>query len=149
MAVAALLVASTLGGREVTDPQQALIHGVILAFEVGALLFVLGLLRAGKLMNFLSHPVLSGFTTGAALVIVISQIKHLTGIPATGQQAPALLAQLMAGVGQTKPMTLMLGLGAMGFLWLSGTPLWRLLRRFRVPERAALLMGKSAPWRWC
>jgi len=145
VAVAALLVASTLGSRGITDPQQALIHGVILAFEVGALLFVLGLLRAGKLMNFLSHPVLSGFTTGAALVIVISQIKHLTGIPATGQEAPALLAQLMAGVGQTKPMTLMLGLGAMGFLWLSGAPLGQLLRRFRVPERAALLMGKSAP----
>jgi SulP family sulfate permease len=145
VAVAALLVASTLGARGVTDPAQALMQAVILAFEVGLLLLALGLLRAGRLINFLSHPVLSGFTTGAALVIVVSQIKHLTGIPATGQEAPALLAQLLGGIDQIKPVTLMLGLGTMGILWFSGAPLGRLLQHLHVSERAALLLGTSAP----
>ena len=145
VAVAALLVASTLGARGVTDPAQALMQAVILAFEVGLLLLALGLLRAGRLINFLSHPVLSGFTTGAALVIVISQIKHLTGIPAGGQQLPAMLAQLVSGLDRIQPLTVMLSVAAIGLLWFSGAPLGRLLRRLRLTDRTVLIIGKAAP----
>lgn len=145
VAVAALLVASTLSGHDISDPAVALTHALILAFEVGALLLLLGVFRAGKLMNFLSHPVLSGFTTGAALVIVVSQIKHLTGIPAGGHTVPGTLAGLAAGWRQIQPLTVMLGGGAMGLLWLAGAPLSRMLRRWRLPDRLILVAGKSAP----
>lgn len=145
VAVAALLVASTLGARGVTDPAQALMQAVILAFEVGILLLALGLLRAGRLINFLSHPVLSGFTTGAALVIVASQLKHLTGIPGGGGQTPAMLARLIADLDRIQPLTLMVGAGAIGLLWFSAGPLGRLLRRLNLADRAVLVIGKSAP----
>ena len=47
---------------------------------VGAIQFLLGVFRLGFLVNFLSHPVVSGFTSAAALIIGLSQLKHRLGI---------------------------------------------------------------------
>ena len=47
---------------------------------VGAIQFLLGIFRLGFLVNFLSHPVVSGFTSAAALIIGLSQLKHLLGV---------------------------------------------------------------------
>jgi len=55
-------------------------YAILLAFLVGALQFFLGLFRLGFLVNFLSHPVVSGFTSAAALIIGLSQLKSLLGI---------------------------------------------------------------------
>jgi SulP family sulfate permease len=51
-----------------------------LALLVGGLLIALGLLRLGVLVNLLSHPVISGFTSAAAIVIALSQVKDLLGL---------------------------------------------------------------------
>jgi len=53
---------------------------LILALMVGVIQFLLGIFRLGFLVNFLSHPVISGFTSAAALIIGLSQLKHLLGI---------------------------------------------------------------------
>ncbi|MCL4143878.1 UNVERIFIED_CONTAM: hypothetical protein GTU68_019170 [Idotea baltica] len=47
---------------------------------VGAIQFLFGLLRLGFVVNFLSHPVISGFTSAAAIIIGVSQLKHLLGL---------------------------------------------------------------------
>lgn len=52
----------------------------LLALMVGVIQFGLGLLRAGFVVNFLSHAVISGFTSAAAIVIGLSQLKHLLGV---------------------------------------------------------------------
>ena len=53
---------------------------LILALASGLMLLVMGIARLGFLVNFLSHPVISGFTSAAALIIGFSQLKHLLGI---------------------------------------------------------------------
>jgi SulP family sulfate permease len=53
---------------------------VVLALMVGAIQLLLGILRMGFLVNFLSKPVISGFTSAAAIIIILSQLKHLLGI---------------------------------------------------------------------
>ena len=53
---------------------------ITLALMVGLIQFVLGIFRLGFLVNFLSHPVISGFTSAAAIIIGLSQLKHLLGI---------------------------------------------------------------------
>jgi len=53
---------------------------ITLALMVGLIEFVLGLFRLGYLVNFLSHPVISGFTSAAAIIIGLSQLKHILGI---------------------------------------------------------------------
>ena len=60
-----------------------------ITFLVGVLWFIVGALQLGFLARFLSHSVISGFTTGAALTIGLSQLKYILGIKA---RSPALSA---------------------------------------------------------
>lgn len=62
-----------------SDQYAALV--LLLCALVGAIQFVLGLLRAGRLVSFLSQPVITGFMSAAALVIFASQAKYLLGVP--------------------------------------------------------------------
>jgi len=79
VAIVSLMVATTLG--EITEAGGAgyVAGAVLLAFLSGAILLAMGLARLGFLVNFLSHPVISGFSSAAALVIGFSQLKHLLG----------------------------------------------------------------------
>ncbi len=80
VAMVSLLIAT--GIAQVAEPgsDQYLEFAILLALIVGAIQFLMGLLRLGFLVNFLSHPVISGFTSAAALIIGLSQLKHLLGV---------------------------------------------------------------------
>ena len=78
VAMVSLMTASALAGLSGSDNQMA--GALILALASGLMLFVMGVARLGFLANFLSHPVISGFTSAAALIIGFSQLKHLLGM---------------------------------------------------------------------
>jgi sulfate permease, SulP family len=80
VAMISLLVAASVGPLADGDPARYIELAVLLALMVGVIQFVLGIVRFGFLTNFLSHPVLTGFTSAAALIIGFSQLKHLLGI---------------------------------------------------------------------
>ncbi len=79
VAIDSLLVAAGLGALAITGIENYIVMAIFLAFLVGAIQLALGLFRMGFLVNFLSKPVISGFTSGAAIIIIFSQIKHLLG----------------------------------------------------------------------
>lgn len=79
VAIVSLMVATTLGSVVETGAISHLSGAIALAFLSGLLLLLMGLLRLGFVVNFLSHTVISGFTSAAALVIGFSQLKHLLG----------------------------------------------------------------------
>jgi len=79
VAMDSLLVAAGLGAIASIGPDNYVAMAILLAFLVGGIQIVLGLLRMGFLVNFLSKPVISGFTSGAALIIMFSQLKYLLG----------------------------------------------------------------------
>lgn len=79
VAMDSLLVAAGLGTLGITGLENYIAMALLLSFMVGAFQWILGILRMGFLVNFLSKPVISGFTSGAALIIMFSQLKHLTG----------------------------------------------------------------------
>lgn len=79
VAIVSLMVATTLGTLAEAGTVGYLAGAVLLAFLSGAILMGMGLARLGFLVNFLSHPVISGFSSAAALVIGFSQLKHLLG----------------------------------------------------------------------
>ncbi len=54
---------------------------LVLAFLVGFFQLIMGLLRMGKLVNFVSHSVIIGFTAGAGILIAFKQLKHVFGLP--------------------------------------------------------------------
>ncbi|GAB4518458.1 MAG: solute carrier family 26 protein [Anaerolineae bacterium] len=80
VALMSLLVASGVGQFAEPGTAQYLTLAVTLALMVGVIQIALGVLRVGFLVNFLSHPVLSGFISAGALVIAFSQLKNLLGI---------------------------------------------------------------------
>tara|TARA_R110002050_G_scaffold5040_13_gene23426 strand:- start:9398 stop:11146 length:1749 start_codon:yes stop_codon:yes gene_type:complete len=84
VAMDSLLVAVGLGTLVITGVENYIKMVVVLALMVGVIQFLLGVLRMGFLVNFLSKPVISGFTSAAAIIIVFSQMKHLLGISVVG-----------------------------------------------------------------
>ena len=81
VAMDSLLVASGLAALNLSGIQEYISMAIFLAFFMGAIQITLGFLRMGFLVNFLSKPVISGFTSAAAIIIGLSQLKHLLGAP--------------------------------------------------------------------
>ncbi|HBH23229.1 MAG TPA: sodium-independent anion transporter [Cytophagales bacterium] len=80
VAMVALLIATGVSQLAAYQSENYIALAILLALMVGVMQFSLGLFRLGFLVNFLSHPVISGFTSAAALIIGLSQLKHLLGI---------------------------------------------------------------------
>ena len=118
VAMVALLVSSGIGGL-VTDGNVAryIALTVLLTLLVGVIQFGMGLLRVGFLTNFLSHPVISGFTSAAALIIGFSQLKHLVGLnlPRT-QNVLQLLGSVFEQIEAINHITLAISIGCILFL---------------------------------
>lgn len=79
-AAISIVVFGVVSGVTPPDSSEFIPLVLTLTLLVGAFQLVLGLLRAGALVNFISHTVVIGFTAGAAVLIATSQLKHLLGI---------------------------------------------------------------------
>ena len=94
VAMDSLLVASALGTLSLVKAgssngaelgvSQYVTAAIFMALLVGIIQVVMGALRMGFVSNFLSRPVLSGFTSAAAIIIALSQLKHVLGISFAG-----------------------------------------------------------------
>ena len=80
VAMVALLVASGVGTLAEVGSSEYIALAILLALLVGIIQLAMGVFRLGFLTNFMSHPVISGFTSAAALIIGFSQLKHLVGL---------------------------------------------------------------------
>ena len=80
VAMDSLLVATALNTMVVLDTNHYISLAIFLALFMGLIQVFLGLLKFGFLVNFLSRPVISGFTSAAAIIIGLSQLKHVIGI---------------------------------------------------------------------
>ena len=80
VAMDSLLVAAGLGALSIIDSSQYIQMAILLALTIGAIQFLLGLLKMGFIVNFLSKPVISGFTSAAAIIICLNQLRHILGI---------------------------------------------------------------------
>jgi SulP family sulfate permease len=105
----------------------------------------MGALRLGFLANFLSHPVISGFITAAAVQIAAGQVAPLLGIRAHGENLLDLLVSLVPNLVKTNPYTATLGLGSLVFLFWARSSLKSLLLRVGLGERPADFLAKMGP----
>ncbi len=113
VAMDSLLVATGVGAISASGSTAYLEAAVLLALMVGALQILFGVLRLGLVVNFLSRPVMSGFTSAAAILIALSQLKHLLGVPlASTTTAWGVFAQLPAALADFSPLTLVVGMTA-------------------------------------
>ncbi|MEE1887588.1 SulP family inorganic anion transporter [Pseudomonas carassii] len=100
---------------------------LLLTFLGGIFQLLLGLLRFGALVNFVSHSVVLGFTLGAAVVIALGQLPNLLGLDLPSQ-ATALktMQELTDHVGEVDMPSLVLGLStlAIGVVLKLWRPRW-------------------------
>lgn len=80
VAMDSLLVAAAVTMIAEVGTDQYITLALLLAFMMGSVQLLMGLFRMGFLVNFLSKPVISGFTSAAALIIGLNQLKHLLGV---------------------------------------------------------------------
>ena len=80
VAMDSLIVASGVAALAQIGTENFIEFAILLAFMMGFLQVVFGFFKLGFLVNFLSRPVISGFTSAAALIIGLNQLKHLLGI---------------------------------------------------------------------
>jgi SulP family sulfate permease len=112
-----LLIGVTIGGLSMASNPNAATVAAVIAFQVAIIQIVLGLLRGGFLINFLSKPVISGFTSAAALTIAISQVKHLLGMELDrSSRFYEEFWQLVTHVEEIHLMTAMIGIGSLLFI---------------------------------
>lgn len=79
VAMDSLIVAAGITAIGSVSPDQYITMAIALAFMMGIIQFSLGIFRLGFLVSFLSKPVISGFTSAAAIIIGLNQFKHLFG----------------------------------------------------------------------
>lgn len=80
VAIDSLLVLASVSAFAEVGSDYFVELAILLAFIEGIILVLFGVLRLGFLVNFLSRPVIGGFTAAAAIIIGVSQLKHLLGV---------------------------------------------------------------------
>ena len=119
VAMVSLLVAAGVGELAPVGSATFVSYAILLALMVGALQVGMGLFRLGFVVNFLSHPVVSGFTSAAAIIIGFSQLQHVLGfsIPRS-HHVHEIAIEAWRGLAQTNVATLALASGSIILLGL-------------------------------
>ena len=113
VAMDSLLVASGLAALKLSGIDEYISMAIFLAFFMGLIQLILGFLKMGFLVNFLSRPVISGFTSAAAIIIGLSQLKHLVGAPfESSNKIHLLLIEFLDKGSQIHLTTLIIGISA-------------------------------------
>ena len=119
VAIAALMVAATVGEHAPAHSDAYLGITTILCLQVGMLLWLLRLFQMGGIVNLLSHPVITGFVNAAAILIIISQLPAFTGVAIDGGGNPVdSLVRLVSAIGSLDPVAVGVGVATLAVLWL-------------------------------
>ena len=119
VAVVSLITAASLGPLATAGSEGYISYAILLALMVGAFQFALGVLRLGLVVNFMSHPVVNGFTNAAAIIIASSQLSKLFGVQIDkGQQHYETIYRVIkAAMHYTHWPTLLLGVTAFAIMY--------------------------------
>jgi SulP family sulfate permease len=118
VAVVSLLTASTLAVFAAPGSPDFIALAIMLALLVGVIQLLLGVFKLGAIVNFLSHPVIVGFTNAAAIIIALSQVSKLFGVPMdrSGHFINDIIG-VFKQIGDTHLPTLLMGVGAIAIMY--------------------------------
>ncbi len=85
VAVVSLMTAASLAPLATAGSEGYIAYALLLSLIVGTFQFLLGVLRLGLVVNFLSHPVVNGFTNAGAIIIATSQLEKMFGVYVDGK----------------------------------------------------------------
>nr|WP_321464957.1 SulP family inorganic anion transporter [uncultured Desulfobulbus sp.] len=114
VAVVSLMSAASLQPLATAGSTDFIAYSILLALIVGIFQFSLGVLRLGLVVNFLSHPVVNGFTNAAAIIIASSQFSKFFGVyvDSAEHHYETMIRVAQAAMDYTHWPTLLYGVGA-------------------------------------
>lgn len=119
VAVVSLMTAASLEPLATAGSESYIAYAVLLALVVGLFQLALGVLRLGLVVNFLSHPVVAGFTNAAAIIIATSQLSKMFGVSVDSAEHhyETILRVAQAAAHHTHWPTLALGVFAFALMF--------------------------------
>lgn len=117
VALVSLLTGSALAPLALAGSEYFITLAILLALLVGLIQLLLGVFKLGVVINFISHPVIVGFTNAAAIIIALSQLNKLLGVPMSRSDSFVLdIFEVLKRVGDTHLPTLALGIAAFAIM---------------------------------
>ncbi|MCK9386864.1 MAG: SulP family inorganic anion transporter [Sulfuritalea sp.] len=118
VAVVSLLTASSLAPLAAVGSEEFVALAIMLSLMVGLVQLALGAFKLGVVVSFLSHPVIVGFTNAAAMIIGLSQVNKLIGVP-MGRSEHFIqdIWGVVQQVGDTHLPSLAMGVAAIAIMW--------------------------------
>lgn len=111
VAMDSLLVATGVSVMATEGSEAYITYAIMLAFFMGVAQFSLGIIRMGFITNLLAKPVISGFTSAAALIIGLNQLKYFLGVDLEkSNQVYRILLNAANQINETHILTLILGI---------------------------------------
>lgn len=119
VAIVSLMTSAALSPLATAGSEGYISYAILLALMVGAFQFALGVLRLGLVINFLSHPVVNGFTNAAAIIIATSQLSKMFGVSVdeAHHHYETVIHVLKAAIHYTHWPTLLMGAFAFALMY--------------------------------
>ena len=141
-----LMTGTALLELNLSSTEQTIAAAHTLAFLVGILLLTLKMIRLSGIINFLSHPVTSGFISASAIIIILSQLKNLLGLSIPrGLPAYETAYRTLEQLPQSNIYSTLIGLLGLLILWLFKAPLTGYLKTRPMNSTARQFASKSGP----
>jgi len=145
VAVVSLMTATALGKVAAQGSADYLSAAIALSLLSGVFLLVMGLFRLGFIANFLSHSVISGFITASAVIIALSQLKHIMGVSAQGDNVAELSLSLLGNIHNVNLATMAIGISVVLFLFFSKKYAGYFFQCIGFSKKNASSLSKAAP----
>ena len=145
VAVISLMTGTTIMSIDPALGYSALEIAVHLATLSALMLMLMSVLRLGFMVNFMSRSVIDGFIMASAILIILSQLKHLFQIDVSGHNAIELMSSLITHLDKFHHETLILGVVIMVLLIVSNLFLSQWLRLMGAGPKLSMLLPKMVP----
>ena len=119
VAIVSMMTAASLEPLATAGSPAFIAYAVLLALVVGVFQLLLGVLRLGLVINFLSHPVVNGFTNAGAIIIASSQLSKMFGVRVDSAEHnyETIWRVIVAAIHYTHWPTFAMGMGAFAVMW--------------------------------
>jgi SulP family sulfate permease len=114
VAMVSLLTGATLAQFAAPGSERFIAMAIVLAFMVGVMQLAIGFFKLGAIVNFISHPVIIGFTNAAAIIIAFSQLNKVLGVASSRSESfIADVWDVLQQIGNTHAPTLLMAIAAL------------------------------------
>ena len=144
--IMSLMTGATIAELGISNIDEVINAANTLALLTGIILLLMRAARLGSIINFLSHPVVSGFISASAIIIALSQVKHIVGLNITEGLAPyQAITHIVTQLPQGHLATSILGVCSLMLLWWFKGPLANLLKKKAFNPNSIKFISNSGP----